>query len=91
MKVIWTKPALNRLEEIYDFISQDSPNRASDFIDRLITAADQLLEFPESGALISEVKGTRHLVIEGYRTLYEVDNERIIILNVISPGLHYEP
>jgi addiction module RelE/StbE family toxin len=89
MKLIWTKPALNRLEEIYDYIARDKPEAAADFIDRLITATDQLIEFPEAGALTREARGIRHLVIDGYRILYEANSERVVVLNVISPGLNW--
>ena len=36
MKLVWTQEALNKLIEIEEYISKDSPARAIKFVDRLI-------------------------------------------------------
>ena len=40
MKIKWTHEALERLSEIEDFISQDSPDRARKFVDQIIEHAE---------------------------------------------------
>jgi plasmid stabilization system protein ParE len=37
MKIKWTHEALERLFEIEDFISQDSPEQAGKFVDQIAT------------------------------------------------------
>jgi plasmid stabilization system protein ParE len=46
MKIIWTQEALDRLTEIDDYISKDSPERASKFIDELIEHTSPLSDQP---------------------------------------------
>jgi plasmid stabilization system protein ParE len=43
MKVIWTQEAIEQLIEIEDFISNDSPKRAAEFVDKIIDHAEAIL------------------------------------------------
>jgi plasmid stabilization system protein ParE len=47
MKVVWTATAKKSLREIYDYILLDSPMAAQKVRDELISAANQLAEYPE--------------------------------------------
>ena len=49
VKVIWSDHALDDIEQISEYISKDSPERASLFVSRLIDAAEQMASFPNSG------------------------------------------
>jgi toxin ParE1/3/4 len=46
MDIIWTQEALDRLIEIEDYISKDSPDRAVRFVDQIIGRAESLYEGP---------------------------------------------
>jgi toxin ParE1/3/4 len=55
MNVVWTTEALRMLDEIEQFIAQDNPQRASDFIDRMLEKGDSIASFPEMGRVVPEI------------------------------------
>ena len=87
MEIIWSEPSLERLEEIGHFIAKDSPLKARNFIDKLISAVERLQDFPLSGGFVPENTAFRQIVIQGYRIIYRPQDKRIEIITVISPGL----
>lgn len=84
MRVVWTAPALNHLEDIQDYIAQDSPvaayRLALDLTDRTNRALSQN---PMMGR-IGRAKGTREFVVSGvpYIVVYRV-NDQVEILAVV--------
>ncbi|MGH7556292.1 MAG: type II toxin-antitoxin system RelE/ParE family toxin [Gemmatimonadota bacterium] len=46
MNVHWTESALRHLSAIHDYISQDSPIYARDFVDRITSRSKQIADFP---------------------------------------------
>lgn len=54
MDVRWTPNARADLHAIHDYIAQDSPQNALNFIDQLIQRADQIADFPRSGRMVPE-------------------------------------
>ena len=52
MKITWTHEALNRLIEIEEYISEDSPRRALNFIDQIIQKAESLKNHPRKGRIV---------------------------------------
>lgn len=47
MKLFWTKEALLRLQEIDEYISRENPIVAMEFVDKLISAAETIIDYPE--------------------------------------------
>jgi len=87
MKLIWTQEAIDRLFEIEDFISTDSPKRAHEFVDEIIEHAETLLpEAPSAGRMVPEIKNTgiRELIFKKYRIVYRVNKNNIEILTVFE-------
>lgn len=84
-KVVWTNQALQRLNEIEDYISQDSVERAIKFVDKLVTRSEQLGKHPELGRVVPEFGDLRiREILEGnYRIVYRVLN-RVEILTVFE-------
>jgi addiction module RelE/StbE family toxin len=84
MKVVWTRIALSQLDEIQDYIAQDSPaaayKLAFDIVDR---TERQLSTSPESGRL-GRVRGTRELVFpnQPYIVAYRV-RQQVEVLAVV--------
>ena len=72
MKVIWTPLAIERLQEIDAFISNDSPVAAAHFIDLLFQRGDSLADFPNSGRKVPEYHRDdyRELIEGNYRINY---------------------
>ena len=86
MKVAWTEQAEERLQEIDDFISQNSPETALRFIGKLIERGDRLGAFPNSGRRVPELDSNdiREIIEGNYRIVYRVKPQRIEILTVFE-------
>lgn len=86
MKVVWTEQALERLQEIDDFISQDSPERAARFIAKLLERGDGLAPYPSAGRQVPELgsNAIREILEGNYRIVYRLTRERVEILTVFE-------
>lgn len=86
MRVFWTQWARDRLLEIEEFIARDAPDRAESFVLELIEKTEILATYPEAGRLVPEDEGNirRELVHSGYRIIYRIDEERVLILSVFE-------
>ena len=54
MKLTWTNESLNRLIEIEEYISEDSPRRAVNFVSQLILKTESLKKHPRKGRIVPE-------------------------------------
>ncbi len=92
-KVIWSDHALNDIEQISEYISKDSPERASLFVARLIDAAEKMTEFPYLGRTIPEVirEEYRETKYGAYRIMYKVEEYGIILLAVVHSAKDWKP
>jgi addiction module RelE/StbE family toxin len=86
VRVYWTEHALGALESIGDYIAEDAPERAIDFTTRLLESTFHLEDFPFSGSTCPEDASCRHVILSGYRIIYEVTDTGVKVLTVISPG-----
>jgi plasmid stabilization system protein ParE len=72
-KIIWTKPALDDLKSIFEYVARDSPDRAEKLALELLDAPEMRLEkFPDSGSPITELADfeVREIYHKSYRILY---------------------
>jgi addiction module RelE/StbE family toxin len=83
--VIWSTPARNDLKQIYDYIAKDSKYYATNVVEKIITKAENINEFPEIGRVVPEIgdDNVRELVIYSYRLIYEVVPDNVQILAII--------
>ena len=86
MKIIWTHEALERLQGIRNYISKDSPDRASEFIQRIIDRAETIPLNPHLGRIVPELSNPeiRELIYKNYRIVYRKSKESIEILTVFE-------
>jgi plasmid stabilization system protein ParE len=87
MKVIWTQESILQLIEIEDFISNDSPKRAAEFVDEIIDHAEATLpDTPSIGRMVPEINNAniRELIFKKYRIVYRVNKNNIEILTVFE-------
>lgn len=84
MKLIWTIPALNDLDQIQDFIAQDSPLAAFTLTGDVLELADKLLPANPMIGRQGRVAGTRELIVPKapYIVVYRV-TDRIEVLAVV--------
>jgi len=86
MIVVWSSEALRMLDEIERFITQDNPQRAVEFIDRLIEKGDSIASFPEMGRVVPEFSRSdiREILVGNYRIVYRTTPSQIVILTVFE-------
>lgn len=89
--VEWTDLALQDLDIIYKYISKDSVNNASVFIDELIKNFDDLGKFPNRGRVIPQLKKTyyREIFVGNYRVMYKLEENYIYIMAVVNMSMDF--
>jgi toxin ParE1/3/4 len=92
--VIWTDDALDDLENIRDYIEEDSPAAAMRVLRRLRDALQRLADNPRMGRT-GRVPETRELIFPNlpYIGVYRIleDESRLEILNIIHASQDYPP
>jgi len=68
------------LKAVFDFIAKDSPNRARDFVSKLLDAMELLEDNPRLGRAITDDK--RELIAKGYVIPYLIDKDAIKLLGI---------
>jgi len=81
-----TESAYSDLEDIENYISQDSPLIARRFINKIFDKIDYLYKYPTFGKPVPEIhdKLIRELLLNKYRIIYQiVDEHNINILRIV--------
>ncbi len=83
MQIIWLKTALKNLNEIAEYIAQESAQAASQVVETIETQVSLLATQPALGRP-GRVLGTRELVISNthYLVPYRIKNDTVEILRV---------
>ena len=83
-RIIWTVPALQELDEVADYIS-DNPEAAKRLVRNTFKRVEQLTHHPKSGKSVEELKGSiyRELVLPPCRIFYREENDSIYIIHII--------
>jgi len=78
--------ALERLNEIEEFIAQDSPQRAERFVNYLIERGESISHNPWMGRIVPEISNPsiRELIVKRYRIVYRIKDNIIEILTVFE-------
>ena len=84
MKIVWSPLALERVNEIADFLAEESIDAAKIWLMDIFDTVDRLREFPESGRVVPEVKRSdiREIIFKNYRVIYRVERKQVSILTV---------
>lgn len=84
--VLITKNAQLDIEDIYNYIFQDSIENAAKFINEIEKKIYSLQSFPERNPTIPENEyfGTSycHLIFDHYRIIYRISDKNIFVLRV---------
>ena len=86
MRILKSSRFNRELEEILEFIAQDSLLQALKFQDELILAIDNLKLFPYMyrKSLKSEDESVRDLIFKKYVIPYKIKNTEILILGIFN-------
>jgi addiction module RelE/StbE family toxin len=93
MRLLWTRRAERRLDEILSYIAQDNPRAARDTLTAIRAKAGYLLSNPELGH-VGRVHGTRELIVSrSYIVVYRIRprKETIEILTVRHAARRWPP
>lgn len=90
-EVVWTRPAVEDLEEVATRIGHDSEAYASSFVREVRDAAASLGEFAERGQVVPEFgdPALRELLIRPYRLVYEIIGDRVLLVGLIHGARRY--
>ena len=86
-KVVWTKTALDQLERIVKYISEERGSSYAKIVGtRIIERTEQLEQFPELGQLeqlLQHKKSEyRYLVAWSYKIIYRVTKKGVVISRI---------
>jgi plasmid stabilization system protein ParE len=84
VKIIWSPLAIERASEIAEYIAQDKPSAAENWIDVIFSKIDKLISSPEIGRIVPEIKNSqfRELIYGNYRIIYRIEKRQISILTI---------
>ena len=84
MKLIWTDNAINRIEEIAEYICEDNPTASKRWKQAIYKKAQPLKKFPRMGRVVPELnqEEIREILYGNYRIIYLTEKNRISILAV---------
>ena len=80
VKIVWTDLSASDLNEIFDFIAEDSSRYASITVNKIYHRVQPIAENPYMGRLVPEFKQKtiRELIEGNYRIIYRIKNKNQI-------------
>ena len=86
MKLSWSNESMLRLAEIEQFIAINSPKKAIEFVDYLISQVESITSTPYIGRIVKEISdpSIRELVIKNYRIVYKFRDNEFTVLTVFE-------
>ena len=84
MKIVWSPLSFERLENIYEFISDKDPVAAKNLINRIFERVESLNKYPERGRKVPEINRDeiREVFVSEYRIIYQIEPKKISILTI---------
>jgi plasmid stabilization system protein ParE len=84
MRIVWSSLAVRKVLDEARYIARDRPNAAERWADSIFEAALPLAQHPHQGRTVPELARVeiRELIHRGYRIIYRLDQEAVLILTV---------
>ncbi len=84
MKIVWSPLSYERLENIYEFISDKDTVAAKKLINRIFERVESISKYPERGRKVPEINRNeiREIFESEYRIIYKIEPKKIIILTI---------
>lgn len=82
MRIDYSKEAKKELLNIRNFIAQSSSFNSVEYTQELVKRINGMLEFPYIGKVNRTFnrKDIRDLFIDGYKIIYKIESERIVVV-----------
>lgn len=91
MKVRWTREAEQDRDDVWEYIARDNPLEAIAMDELFSEAVAKLADYPLLGRA-GQISGTRELIPhESYRIIYEVSDETVWVLALLSTARQWPP
>lgn len=86
-KVNWTFQALEDVNGIADYLSQNSESYASHIIGLIFEKSELLKSFPKLGRILPEsnINSIRELIIKKYRIIYSISSKNNMDIHSSKP------
>lgn len=94
-RVQYAPAAVDDMDEIFSFISQDNVSAAENLLQKLDDQISNLAEFPYMGSVLSEddfpllQRGYRFIVVHPYLVFYRVIEDTVIIHRILHGRRDY--
>jgi len=84
MELRWTEQAADDLEQITDYLFENAPERAAEFVRDIYNAPSRLLKFPYLGRP-GKKEGTRELVLSPlpYIVVYQITGHIVHVARIL--------
>jgi plasmid stabilization system protein ParE len=89
ISIRWAEPAAQDFADTAHYVAGNSPQAASDFVERVDRAIGQLTKHPNSGRVVPELQEHsitryREIVMTPWRLIYRHENDVVFVLAIID-------
>lgn len=94
-KIKYTPAAVDDMDEIFSYISQDNIDAAGNMLNKLNVTILSLADFPNKGSVLSEdefsliQRGYRFIVVNPYLIFYRIMNDTVVIHRILHGRRDY--
>lgn len=88
--ITWTKSAKNDLLELVDYIAEENPISAQEFLDKLENMAEHISQFPQLGVGLEKLLPIRQVLINPARLLYIERKSGLIIIACVHQSMDWQ-
>ncbi|MDQ6418920.1 type II toxin-antitoxin system RelE/ParE family toxin [Paenibacillus sp. LHD-117] len=94
-KIKYTPAAVDDMDEIFSYLSQDNVDAAENLLNKLAGQISQLGEFPQLGSVLAEdeytliERGYRFIVVHPYLVFYRILGDTVVIHRILHGRRDY--
>ena len=93
--VYWAGVAYNDLEEIVNYIANESSDIALNVLRRIKDKVESLIHFPERGRIVPELKfhnieNYHEIILNPWRIIYRIDNYKVYVIAIFDGRRNFE-
>jgi len=84
LTIYWSPLAVDRLENIFEYISKEENDAAYKLVSKILKKVETLSKFPERGRKVPEAnrEEIREVFESEYRIIYRVEAKKVFVLSI---------